>query len=48
MQLTMLGTGSALVTKCYNTCCIFEERGEYFLVDGGGQRVFRRQFVHPR
>jgi len=36
MQLTMLGTGNALVTKCYNTCFILEDKQKYFLVDGGG------------
>lgn len=32
----MLGTGNALVTRCYNTCFALEENGECFLVDGGG------------
>jgi len=43
MWITMLGTGNATVTKCYNTCFIFRNpyRGvsladQYFLVDGGG------------
>lgn len=36
MELTMLGTGSALVTECFNTCYVFEENDQYFLVDGGG------------
>ncbi|WP_276665127.1 MBL fold metallo-hydrolase [Sharpea azabuensis] len=36
MELTMLGTGNALVTECYNTCYVFEENDKYFLVDGGG------------
>ena len=25
MKLTILGTGNALVTKCYNTCFVLEE-----------------------
>ena len=25
MKLTMLGTGNALVTECYNTCFVLEE-----------------------
>ena len=33
MELTMLGTGSALVTECFNTCYVFEENDQYFLVD---------------
>ena len=36
MKITMLGTGHAVVTKCYNTCFTMEENGAYFLVDAGG------------
>ena len=36
MKLTILGTGNAMVTKCYNTCFAIENDGHYFLVDGGG------------
>lgn len=36
MKLTMLGTGNALVTECYNTCFVMEDAGKLFLVDGGG------------
>ena len=36
MKLTMLGTGNAMVTNCYNTCFAFEEDGRCFLVDAGG------------
>ena len=36
MKLTMLGTGHAVVTKCYNTCFTIEENGSHFLVDAGG------------
>ena len=36
MKLTMLGTGNAVVTACYNTCFTLDEDGGYFLVDGGG------------
>ena len=36
MKLTMLGTGNASVTKCYNTCFTLSEGSEYFMVDGGG------------
>lgn len=37
-KLRMLGTGSAMVTKCYNTCFTISnnEENEYFLVDTGG------------
>lgn len=36
MKLTMLGTGNAAVTKCYNTCFVLENNGDYFMVDAGG------------
>ena len=36
MRLTMLGTGNAMVTNCYNTCFALEEDGRCFLVDAGG------------
>lgn len=36
MELTMLGTGNAAVTECYNTCFALREKDEYFLVDAGG------------
>lgn len=32
----MLGTGSAMVTKCYNTCFTISKGEEHFLVDTGG------------
>lgn len=35
-KLTILGTGNAMVTNCYNTCFMVENNGEYLLVDGGG------------
>lgn len=43
MKLTMLGTGNASVTECYNTCFIIDDDGEYFLVDGGGGNTILRQ-----
>jgi len=36
MKLTMLGTGNAVVTECYNTCFVIEDDHKYFMVDGGG------------
>lgn len=36
MELIMLGTGHAMVTKCYNTCFVLRLGEEYFLVDAGG------------
>jgi len=44
MKLTMLGTGHAVVTKCYNTCFVLEENNELFLVDGGGGSTLLTQF----
>ena len=34
MKLTLLGTGNALVTECYNTCFVLSENDGYFMVDG--------------
>ena len=36
MRITMLGTGNAVVTKCYNTCFVLSEGGRNLLVDAGG------------
>lgn len=36
MRLTLLGTGHAMTTACYNTCFVLTEQGRHFLVDGGG------------
>ena len=35
-KITMLGTGSAMVNKCYNTWFTISKDSEYFLVDCGG------------
>ncbi|MCI9583229.1 MAG: MBL fold metallo-hydrolase [Clostridium sp.] len=43
MKLTMLGTGNAMVTRCYNTCFVISEDGRHFLVDGGGGNLLLRQ-----
>lgn len=43
MKLTMLGTGNAGVTECYNTCFVIENEGEYLLVDGGGGNGLLKQ-----
>lgn len=36
MKLTILGTGNAFATKCYNTCFAIEDEEKCFLVDAGG------------
>lgn len=42
-SITMLGTGSALVTKCYNTCFVLNTPLTTLLVDaGGGNGVLTR------
>lgn len=43
MKLTMLGTGNATVTECFNTCFVLSnEEGQHFLVDtGGGNRILK-------
>ncbi len=43
MKLTMLGTGNALVTDCYNTCFLIEDSGQTFLIDGGGGNTILKQ-----
>lgn len=43
MKLTILGTGNAAVTECYNTCFAFSKNKEHFLVDaGGGNQILKR------
>ena len=43
MKITMLGTGNAVVTECYNTCFVLSDNNNYFLVDGGGGNTLLRQ-----
>ena len=43
MKITMLGTGHATVTKCYNTCFTISENGKHFLVDAGGGNGILKQ-----
>lgn len=47
MKLTMLGTGNATVTKCYNTCFVISDaeakESRHFLVDGGGGNGLLKQ-----
>ena len=46
MKLTMLGTGNALVTECYNTCFVLDDEGQCLLVDGGGGSAILAQLKH--
>ena len=43
MELIMLGTGSAMVTSCYNICFALGSREEFLLVDAGGGNGILRQ-----
>lgn len=44
-KVTMLGTGNAMCTRCYNTCFFVETPGGSLMVDaGGGNGVFRQLF----
>lgn len=43
MKITMLGTGNAMVTECYNTCFMISGEEGNFLVDGGGGNGILRQ-----
>jgi len=43
MKLTMLGTGNAAVTECYNTCFVISDQDKHFMVDGGGGNTVLRQ-----
>lgn len=43
MKLTMLGTGNALVTNCYNTCFVISQEKEHFLIDAGGGNTILHQ-----
>ena len=43
MELILLGTGHAMVIRCYNTCFAIRDGKEFFLVDaGGGNGIFNR------
>ena len=46
-RLIMLGTGNALVTRCYNTCFAIQDDDEYFLVDAGGGNGIMRASALP-
>lgn len=43
MKLTMLGTGNAPVTECYNTCFVISDGERHLLVDGGGGNTLLAQ-----
>lgn len=43
MNLILLGTGNAMVTRCYNTCFALQNGAELLLVDAGGGNGILRQ-----
>ena len=45
MKLTILGTGNAMVTRCYNTCFALVEGEDFLLVDAGGGNGILRQMA---
>ena len=42
-KITILGTGNALVTRCYNTCFVIHHGGRNLMVDAGGGNGILRQ-----
>lgn len=46
MDITMLGTGNAMVTECYNTCFVLRDGDRHLLVDGGGGNTLLAQLKH--
>jgi ribonuclease Z len=42
-SITLLGTGNALVTRCYNTCFVLDNGSDKLLVDAGGGNGILRQ-----
>ena len=48
MRITMLGTGNAVVTRCYNTCFVLTGTGRRLLVDGGGGSGLLAQMERAR
>lgn len=46
MKITMLGTGNALVSECYNTCFVIEDNEQYFMIDGGGGSMILHQLKY--
>lgn len=45
MELVMLGTGHAMVTRCFSTCFLLKDRGKAFLVDCGGGNALLSQLA---
>ena len=48
MKLTILGTGNATVSECYNTCYAISDEGKHFLVDAGGWQPYSESIKRHR
>ncbi|MGM9998971.1 MAG: MBL fold metallo-hydrolase [Candidatus Bruticola sp.] len=48
MKLTILGTGNAGVTSCFNTCFVLSQGSKHMLVDGGGGNGLFQQLQKAR
>lgn len=46
MKITMLGTGNALATECFNTCFILSSESGNFMTDSGGGNAILHQIKH--
>lgn len=43
IRLHVLGSGHAMVTKCFNSCFLLEDENDILLIDcGGGNEILRR------
>lgn len=47
-KLIVLGTGNAMVTKCYNTCFALKQGEDYVLVDAGGGNGILAQLTRAK
>ena len=47
-KIIMLGTGNAMVTKCYNTCFVMSDGTDYLLVDAGGGNGILKQMEEAK
>ena len=48
MKLIILGTGNAMVTRCYNTCFALQQGEDFLLVDAGGGNGILRQLEQAK
>ena len=48
MKLIILGTGNAMVTRCYNTCFALQQGEDFQLVDADGGNGILRQLEQAK